>query len=145
MKRLLLTLPGLLLLAGCGMIKAPGIKEVSAQQQLRIENAGSQEVRGLTVLFPGPTADSPARRIEFGDIAAGQTSAYRDVPGGVYRYAAYEYTLDGRLVQQSVIDWIGESPMQGTKFTYRLALDPTKEQGEQIQLIEVRVDEQEHE
>jgi hypothetical protein len=43
-------------------------------------------------------------------------------------------------VTQSVVDWIGESPMAGKKFTYRLALDLVKKYGDQIRLIEVLVD-----
>jgi hypothetical protein len=111
-----------------------------ALQQLRIANSGTSDIIGLTILFPGPTDDAAATRIEFGDIPAGKTTGYRRVPGGVYRYAAFEYTLGGQLVNQPVVDWIGERPMQGTKFTYRIALDPGMLPGGQIQLIEVRGD-----
>jgi hypothetical protein len=38
-------------------------------------------------------------------------------------------------------DWVGEGPMTGSKFTYRVALDSTRMVGNQIQLVEVRVDE----
>ncbi len=109
-------------------------------QQLRIVNSGNQDIAGLIVLVPGPTADAEAVRVAFGDVPAGKTTAYRDVPSGVYRYAAYEYTLHSRLVAQAVVDWVGESPMKGQKFTYRIELDPNKEPGGQIQLLEVLVD-----
>jgi hypothetical protein len=127
---------GLGLAAGCALpTSTPG-----TLQQLRIANSGTSDITGLIVLFPGPTDDAPATRIEFGDIPAGKTTQYRSVPGGVYRYAAFEYTLGGQTVNQPVVDWIGENPMQGMKFTYRIALDLGKPPGGQIQLIEVRGD-----
>ncbi len=112
----------------------------AAAQRLRIENAGPEDITGLVVLFPGPTADSLALRVEFGDVPAGHTTDYREVPGGVYNYAAYEYTWQGQLVMQPVVDWVGESPRPGKDFTYRLHLDPTQPAGGQIQLDEVVVD-----
>lgn len=111
-----------------------------ALQKLRIVNSGNQDITHLTVLFPGPTSNAEAARVEFGDIPAGETTEYQNVPAGVYRYAAYEYTLVDRVVQQAVIDWVGESPMEGLNFTYRIELDSQKEPGSQILLIEVSVD-----
>lgn len=103
-------------------------------------NSGSQDIVGLKVLFPGASADKEATRIDFGDVPAGKMTDYRSVPGGVYRYAAYEYSVDGHLVQQPVVDWVGEKPMDGARFTYRIVLDLNKLPGGQMQLIEVRVD-----
>ena len=103
-------------------------------QQLRVVNSGSTDIMGLTVLFPGSTA------VEFGDVPAGHTTEYQDVPSGVYRYAAYRYMLDSRLVTQPVRDWVGESPMEGERFTYRIDLDSQKEHGSRVDLIEVVVD-----
>ncbi len=81
------------------------------------------------MLFPGKTADAEAVRVEFGDVPAGGTTGYRDVPSGVYPYAAYQYRLGDRVVTQPITDWIGESPPEGNKFTYRLALDWKKQMG----------------
>jgi len=110
-------------------------------QKLRITNSSNIDITGLVVLFPGPSWDAEASRVEFGNIPAGQTTEYRDVPSGVYRYAAYEYTLDGRVVRQFVIDWVGENPMAGKKFTYQIVLDPKKVEGDQVTLITVLLDE----
>ena len=110
------------------------------QQQLRVVNSGSEDIKGLKVLFPGRTADAEATRVEFGDVQAGQTTEYRYVPSGVYRYAAYEYLLDSRVVTQPVIDRVGESPVEGEKFTYRIEFDQKKVPGNQVQLIELLVD-----
>lgn len=110
-------------------------------QQLRITNNSNVDIMGLVVLFPGSTWDSEASRVEFGNIPTGQTSKYQEVPSGVYRYAAYEYTLNGHVVTQFVIDWVSEKPMTGMKFTYQLLLDPQKVAGDQITLVTVVVDE----
>jgi curli biogenesis system outer membrane secretion channel CsgG len=110
-------------------------------QQLRITNSSNADIVELVVLFPVPTWDSEANRVEFGNISAGQTSEYQNVPSGVYRYAAYEYTLNGHVVRQPVIDWVGESPMAGKIFTYQIALDLKKVEGDQITLVAVLVDE----
>lgn len=109
-----------------------------AAPQLRIHNSGSEDIHDLTLLFPGKTARArDVVRVAFGDIAAGATSAYLPVPGGIYRYAAYEYRRDGAAMSQSVVDWIGEQPLAGSQFTYRLRLDPQAVPGAQITLVDV--------
>lgn len=115
-------------------------KENRSIQQLRVMNSGKEDIDNLVILFPGHTADSEALRVGFGNIPAGEVTGYRSVPNGVYRYAAYEYMSNGRLVEQPVMDWVGESSLQGEKFTYRIELDLNKEPGGQIQLIKVLVD-----
>jgi len=107
---------------------------------LRIVNTGNRDILGLVVLFPGSTAQAPSRRVEFGTVPAGQATEYREVPGGVYKYAAYEYALDGRVASQPVADWVGEGPMAGGRFTYRVAFDTAKRPGSQIRLVRVEVD-----
>lgn len=109
-------------------------------QQLRIINSGAEDIEGLVILFPGNTADSQAIEIEFGNVPAGATTEYKSVPSGVYRYSAYKYFWNERLVTQPVIDWVGESPMIGEKFTYRILLDPEQAEGNQIQLVDVAID-----
>jgi hypothetical protein len=98
----------LLILTGCGW--------GSHSTQLRITNVGSAPIRNLTVLFPED-------QVAFGDIAVGETSPYREVAHGVYSYAAYRLEVDGGLVTQPVIDWVGEVPMDGESFTYALLVD----------------------
>jgi hypothetical protein len=110
-------------------------------QQLRVLNTGSEDIQNLTILFPGPTSDAEATRVEFGDVPAGKLTDYRNVASGVYRYSAFAYTLERRVINQAVMDWIGESPMKGAKFTYRLALHPQKVPGDQMQLVQVLIDE----
>ena len=137
LRRLVIVMVMMLFISAC----QPAVNTIQPpQQQLRVVNSGSEDIKGLKVLFPGPTADAEATRVVFGDVPTGQTTEYRYVPSGVYRYAAYEYSLDGRVVTQPVVDWMGESPVEGEKFTYRIELDQNKVPGSQVQLIEVLVD-----
>lgn len=111
-----------------------------AGQELRVENVGSHDIKGFSVLFPGHSLISAITPISFGDVAAGAVSAYKPAPGGVYRYGSYIYVLDGKTITQPVIDLVGESPLEGHRFTYQLRLDPTKASGSQIELVHVSVD-----
>ncbi|WP_374687040.1 hypothetical protein [Promineifilum sp.] len=108
-----------------GSACTPTTPPESAVQALRITNAGAEDIYDLIILFPGETPAETAR-IAFGNVAAGETTAYQAVPHGVYRYAAYEYTLDGDTLHQPVMDWVGEQPLAGTRFTYQIALDTTR-------------------
>ncbi len=108
-------------------------KSNAEQPCLRIRNAGSSAVEGLVVIFPED-------RIEFGDVAPEATTSCKAVPHGVYRYAAYELELDGERIQQPVVDWVGETPMSGTHFTYAIALDPSAPRRNMVRLVEVTGD-----
>lgn len=133
----------LLLLFLCGMMNSCSSvmhdQRSEIAQQLRIENRGDADLIHLTVVFPGKTPTETIR-IFFGDVLAGTMSEYKDIPSGVYRYAAYEYTLAGTTVNQFVVDWLGEKPLAGETFTYRLRLQLEAVQGNQVQLEEVVVD-----
>ena len=102
-------------------------------QRLRIRNAGTSTVKDLVVIFPED-------RISFGDITPDATTVYREVPYGVYQYAAYRYESDSETMEQPVIDWVGEMPMAGNSFTYVIDFDPRKLDGQAIQLAEVTKD-----
>ncbi len=128
------------------LVTACGAKDQTAspgplQQQLRVSNTGSTNIKDLVIVFPGLNSEMEAVKLEFGDLPAGQTSEYLDAPTGVYRYGAYTYTLEGSEVLQPVTDWVGEGPIAGQKFTYQVNLALNKPVGSQIRLIKVVVDE----
>lgn len=115
--RLTVALLGLgILSAGCALFTGP------SSTSLRIRNEGTSPLLALRVIFP-ETA------ISFGDVAGGATTDYRTVPGGAYRYSAFTFTHEGQAVSQLVDDWVGEVPLEGRRFTYRLKLF-TNSQGE---------------
>jgi hypothetical protein len=104
-------------------------------QKLRISNQSSFTIHDLYVRFPD-------ERVEFRDVLPGVTTDYQVVSLGVYRYAAYDVVVDGQEYQQPVVDWMGESPMNGNAFTYILDVDPArwKTEGQVIRLVEVKKD-----
>jgi hypothetical protein len=107
----------------------------SVLQRLRITNQSAITLHDLVVVFPD-------ERIEFGDVPAGATTNYQDVPHGVYRYAAYDVEVAGQEYEQTVVDWIGEATMHGEFFTYTIEVDPSRWQteGQVIQLIKASED-----
>lgn len=143
MKKLMYALMIILVLlggSGCSAEQAsPNPVEIT--QELRISNLGSEDIQDLVVVFPGDTATSTVR-VAFGDVAAGEITEYQSVPGGVYRYAAYEYALAERTIMQPVTDWVGERPIQGTQFTYEIMFDSAQVQGRQVHLFQVISEEQ---
>ncbi len=114
---------------------AGGLATTSPTQKLRIINQSDIALHNMIVVFPD-------ERIEFGDVPGGTTTEYRDVPQGVYRYAAYDVEVNGQSYEQPVVDWVGETPMQGENFTYTIDLDPARWQteGRVIQLVQVSTD-----
>lgn len=114
---------------------AEGLPSISPLQKLRIINQSNIALQSLVVVFPD-------ERIEFGNIAGGTTTDYRYVPQGVYGYAAYSVEVNGQIYEQPVIDWVGETPLQGENFTYIIDVDPARWQteGQVIQLIKVSKD-----
>jgi hypothetical protein len=88
-------------------------------QKLRLVNQSTYALENLVVRFP-------QAEVAFGTLAPGQTSDYREVPLGVYRYAAYRVDVAGQHYEQPVIDWVGEVPIPGAAFTYILDADPAK-------------------
>lgn len=107
----------------------------SQLQLLRITNQSKIPLHNLVVRFPD-------ERIEFGDVSGGTTTEYREVSQGVYRYAAYDVEVNGQSYEQPVIDWVGETAMQGKNFTYIIDVDTArwKTEGQVIQLVEVSTD-----
>jgi hypothetical protein len=110
----LLLLAGLVLL-GCA--QAPPEVSQPTAPQLRITNTTDVTLDQVVVIFPN-------ERIRFGPVPAGATTDYQPVRHGVYSYAAYAVTFNGRTVNQPVLDWMGAQPLAGTAFTYELSVDP---------------------
>jgi len=102
--------------------------------RLRITNSGSLDIPNFVVRFPEDN-------IEFGDVPVGVTTEYMDVPNGIFRYAAYNFEIDGVAMTQPVTDWIGEEPMSGVLFTYTINFSPNRiNTGNIIKLIDVKND-----
>jgi hypothetical protein len=120
------------LLAAAVSVMGCAATSPSPTSRVRVANGGSAAIQQLTLLFPKD-------EIFFGDVAAGATTSYRDVPGGVCRYAAFRFAIGGTIVTQPVIDWVGEEPMDGNAFTY--AIDADANRLPVIRLVSVTRDE----
>jgi heat shock protein HslJ/Tol biopolymer transport system component len=94
--------------------------------RLRVTNDSPYHLDRVVVIFSD-------ERIAFGSLAAGETSTYRAVRRGVYGYAAYNVVVDGQTIDQPVVDWVGEQPLDGESFTYVLSIDPERPFMQQIQ------------
>jgi hypothetical protein len=93
----------------------------NSKARLRIENDGSASFENLTVMFPKD-------QIGFGPIAAGATTAYREVAHGVGRDASFRFVVNGQATEQFVVDFVGWTPMKGKAFTYRVRIEPGRSQ-----------------
>ena len=100
---------------------------------LRVTNEGPYPITDLKVLFP-------ESEIDFGTVTAGQTTSYQAAEGGVYRYAAFRFTVTGEPRSQPVIDWMGESPLRASRVTYVLDFDPNRESRDWLRLVNVTID-----
>jgi hypothetical protein len=97
-------------------------------------NGGRVTIQDLVVQFPSSS-------ITVGSVAAGATTGYAPAPKGVYSYAAYRFVAGGVTINQPVVDWVGEQPLEGTKFTYTVAQATAPSGGPRIQLLQVTRDE----
>ena len=82
-------------------------------QQLRIKNISIYPLEQLKIWFPDEL-------VVFGSIPPHTTSAYVTATKGVYRYSAFQFTLNDEKIHQPVIDFLGEKPIEGCLFTYVL-------------------------
>lgn len=108
----------LLALISCSLPKQP--------TQLRLINQSAMPLDRVVVIFPN-------ERITFGPLPAGAASDYQVVQHGVYRYAAYQVIVNGKAISQPVLDWVGEQPLGGLRFTYELHVDPDRPIWQQVQ------------
>lgn len=110
--------------AACSNLTSP------TDARLRVLNSGAVAINGLVILFP-------ASAVTFGIVPAGTTTTYLQVPNGVYAYGAFQFIVDGILIRQPVVDWVGESPLDGRAFTYSLELVTSPSGGSMIRLTKV--------
>jgi hypothetical protein len=114
-------------LSACG-------SELTQTDRLRSRNNGLYAIHDLVVRFPKDP-------VVFGDVPAGATTEYVEVPDGVFSYAAYNFIADGKIITQPVIDWVGEKPMDGSLFTCSIEFDPARfATNDGVRLVDVKID-----
>jgi len=86
----------------------------SGPVEIRVENASTAVMEAVRVEFPGDWE-------EFGTLTPGEATGYRTVKLA-YRIATVEATVAGELHRLQIIDLVGETPLSGGRYTYRLNL-----------------------
>ncbi len=86
-------------------------------REIRIENVSTRTYSGVRV-----------SNQHFGDIAAGETTDYRDVKLK-FRYAEMEMTIDGRKVTGQTLNFGAD------RFTYRIGIKDLTKRHLDIQLV----------
>jgi hypothetical protein len=100
-----------ILLASCAL-GAPG-----GDPEIRVANRSDRDFDRVLVNFHD-------QEVDYGALPAGAVSDYR-TPSLAYRYARVEVHVDtARLVIQP-IDFVGETPLDGGRYTYVLTLGST--------------------
>ena len=109
--RILLLLAALII-GGCGLVNSV---ENGGAVLLRVTNASDNDFQSVFVSFPQGDA-------EFGAVAAGEVTAYRELPGA-YHYGYVEVVAEGDTLRMMPIDYVGEKPLQGGRYTFVLDVD----------------------
>lgn len=95
--------------AACASVTGPD------EVRIRIHNTGVVDFESVVVDFPTETED-------YGPVAAGDVTGYRSVDKA-YRYARIEVVVAGRTLVLQPIDYVGETPLEPGRYTYRLEAD----------------------
>jgi hypothetical protein len=83
--------------------------------EVRIENASSAMFSEATLY----TSEGP---VTFGDVGPGEATPYTQVTTA-YRFATTQVVVQGDTLRLQVIDFVGEEPLDGGRYTYVLGVD----------------------
>jgi hypothetical protein len=108
-KALSVALLTLLFLGGCAALSPS-----AANPEIRVANRSQTNFTSVRVGFPSGD-------VEYGPLAAGAASAYESVERA-YRYAFVEVMIGDRRLVMQPIDYVGETPLGGGRYTYAIGL-----------------------
>lgn len=123
----IVTLGSVALLAGCRSI---GLGFLDSDVEVRIENRSAVALDRV-VVYPGGRDSVVAT-----NLATNAQTPYREVDRA-YQIVTVEATVGTQTVRQQVIDYVGETPLGGGRYTYRVRFVPTTGHPElQVELTE---------
>ncbi|MDZ4683122.1 MAG: hypothetical protein SH848_21905 [Saprospiraceae bacterium] len=121
MKKIIpLLFSGFLLLTGCTQ------DEVFTGVLIRIENASDFDFKNIVVNI-GTGQDV------YGDLNANQISEYKTFESA-FRYAFVELQIDGETFTHQPFDYVGETPLNFGKYTYKLTAEDSGSQYNRLSL-----------
>lgn len=103
----------------------------SGPVEIRVQNASAVVMQDVVVGFPEVTTgggdpvepgDAESGDVDYGTIDPGAATPYRTI-GKAYRYTAVTVLVEGEEVELVPIDYVGEDPLDGGRYTYELHYD----------------------
>lgn len=101
-----------LIIGGCGLANSV---ENGGAVLLRVTNVSETDFESVFVSFPQGDAD-------FGEVAAGEITSYHELPGA-YHYGYVEVVAEGDTLRMMPIDYVGEKPLEGGRYTFVLDIE----------------------
>lgn len=106
------------LVIACCMGLSWGCHSPTAPREVfvKVVNVGSTDINDLVLQFPNGA-------VNVGNVPGGTESGLVSSSGAVYRFAAFDFVVDGVHVRQPVTDWAGEKPLNSTFVTYSVSAE----------------------
>lgn len=101
-----------IILAGCSINNSNNSPEAV---MLRVKNTGTIDFVNVTLAFSG-------EEVQFGALAAGQTSNYRSFDTA-YKYGFIEIQTTGKVYHLVPTDYVGETPLKKGYYTYNVKIE----------------------
>lgn len=103
---------GLALFSVAGWTSGCGILDLDGDVEVRVRNGSSLLMDEVSLFLPGGT-------LSFSDLQPGEESSYSQV-SKAYHIASAEVVIGPDTARIQVIDYVGEEPLDGGRYTYIL-------------------------
>ena len=100
----------LVLAVAAGGISGCGIVDLDGDVEVRVRNGSSFVLDEARLLLPRGT-------LSYSDLQPGQETAY-SVVSKAYHHASAEVVIGADTARLHVIDYVGETPLDGGRYTY---------------------------
>ncbi len=87
--------------------------------QIRISNVSEFNYENINVNASG-------EMVEFGNLNSNSNSEYKTFDLA-YRYAFVEFKIDGETFTLQPIDYVGETPLENGKYSYKINVNPNSQ------------------
>jgi hypothetical protein len=101
---------------GCSSLEETNI---SNDLQIRISNVSEFNYENININASG-------EMVEFGNLNSNSNSEYK-IFDLAYRYAFVQFEIDGETFTLQPIDYVGETPLENGKYSYRINVNPNSQ------------------